>query len=87
MIAREATQKVERYYIILVEDTGSEGTECSSEASLTATNWPPGRAADSHLFRNCRATNSDHNIYYVKLDKKKSAEKTRSRGPEYYIYI
>ena len=45
---------------ILVEDTGSEGTECSSEASLTATNWPPGRAADSHLFshlfRNCRVT-------------------------------
>ena len=38
------------HLFILVEDTGSEGTECSSEASLTATNWPPGRAADSHLF-------------------------------------
>ena len=37
----------------------------SSEASLTATNWPPGRAADSHLFRNCRVTNSHHNIYYA----------------------
>ena len=58
----------QRSHNILVEDTGSEGTECSSEASLTATNWPPGRAADSHLFSKlpCGATATiKHNIYYA----------------------